>query len=56
MHEINITVKELGHTDSMLYYYIESNGDLNHGLRLLQMDVDINESWKWLKKFKLMEV
>ena len=41
IHEINEIVEEYGHNDTMLYYYIDPKGDLNHGLMELQNDENI---------------
>ena len=56
IHEINKMVEKCGHNDTMLYYYIDPRGDLNHGLMELQTDEDIMQFCGWVNEYKLMEV
>ena len=43
IHEIIEMVEERGRSDTMLYYYIDPKGDLNHGLMELQIDKYIRQ-------------
>ncbi|KAL3514047.1 hypothetical protein ACH5RR_026764 [Cinchona calisaya] len=56
LHEISCTVEDLGHHDTITYYYLEPYKDMSNGLRELCCDGDINNFCNWAYKFKVMEV
>ena len=54
VHDINRMVESCGHSNSMLYYYIDPRSDLTHSLMELQTEENIKEFYRWT--YKLMEV
>ena len=48
-------VEEYGHNDTILYYYVDSRGYLNHGLMELQTNEDIRKFCGWVYEYKLLK-